>query len=395
MVYILAFVGFLDFLGFTLVFSLKDFVISHYTISYFQFSSFISIFFVANFFGVLFFGPLSDKIGRRPIFMFNLLVVSILNLLVVLLQFIKTIDVFVIFFGLRVLLGFFSGTICLCFAATVDISKNSIELRRRNMAVMGIIMSFGFLLGPIIGNFFTSIVSAFLFMGLLNFTCFIIVVLYFKESLPKLSNNYKEISAVHIDNTKSVFSQIKHLLTNLNSIAPILLYVIYFFVFTGFEIYLLDITLKDGLGLSSYGVGIIWVSFSVSSSIFQLIFLKIFNLRQSLILGFLMYGIGLVSYSVTGTSIFLICISVLFCSIGMAFINPNIVTLISLDGSIHQQGLIFGITQSFGAIGRFTAPFFLGYISNYINNNTILIWIILGTVTIAESLVIMKIVRKI
>lgn len=394
MVYILAFIGFLDFLGFTLVLSLKDIVISHYNISYFQFNTFISIFFVANFCGVLFFGPLSDKIGRKPIFLFNVLIVSIINLLVMFLQFGNAIDSFYVFFALRVMLGFFSGTISLTFASTVDISKNSIELRRKNLAIMGIIMSLGFLLGPIIGSVFSSIGSAFLFMGLLNLTCFVIVLLLFKESLPKLSSAYKKIYINDTTNSKSVLNQVKSLLMKLSTLAPILLYVVYFFVFTGFEIYFLDKILKDGLGLSAFGVAVIWVSFTVSSSIFQLIFLKIFDLRQSLILGFLMYGIGLLSYSITGTSVFLVCISVLFCSVGMAFINPNIVTLISLDGSIHQQGLVFGITQAFGAIGRFTAPFFLGAVSRYIHNISV-IWIILGSATVIEAFIIMKIVRKI
>lgn len=95
-----------------------------------------------------FWGALSDRVGRRPVLVFTLLGNALAYLLWV---FAGKFWVLVLS---RVLCGLAAGNIAVASAAAADITDR--ENRTKGMAVVGVAIGLGFLLGPVIGGFASS-----------------------------------------------------------------------------------------------------------------------------------------------------------------------------------------------------------------------------------------------
>ena len=71
----------------------------------------------------------------------------------------------------------------------------------------------------------------------------------------------------------------------------------------------------------------------------------------------------------------------------MGIIFPSINVGISSEGSKNQQGLIFGINQSVGNIGRILGPYVLGILYSYHPDYA---WIFIGIISIITGFFTLK-----
>jgi MFS transporter, DHA1 family, tetracycline resistance protein len=108
----------------------------------------ISLWSVGMFFGAPYLGELSDKFGRKKIFLTTLLMTACSYSLLAIAIYIKSILFFLI--G-RIFSGFFAGNYEIAQAAVADISKP--ETKARNMGWITLAFGMGFIVGPLITSF--------------------------------------------------------------------------------------------------------------------------------------------------------------------------------------------------------------------------------------------------
>lgn len=95
-----------------------------------------------------FLGSLSDRYGRRPILLFSLLGMSISYLLM------SVANTLPLLFFARMLAGFSGSSLTTAFAYTADISNK--DDRPKLFGYLGAAISFGFIIGPFIGGYFSQ-----------------------------------------------------------------------------------------------------------------------------------------------------------------------------------------------------------------------------------------------
>jgi len=144
--------------------------------------------------------------------------------------------------------------------------------------------------------------------------------------------------------------------------------------------------LKDNLSFSPRDIGLYWGIFAIILAIAELTTPRFFKPKSAIILGFTIFGLSQFSILFVD-NLFLLAIATLVMAISMGLIFPSISVGISSQGAKNQQGLIFGINQSVGSIGRMLGPVIVGYI--YIINPNYA-WISLGILSILTSVATIK-----
>lgn len=134
---------FIDLIGFGIVLPLLPFFASHFGVSGFEVTALSSIFSFMQFIFAPFWGRLSDRIGRRPVFLCSL---AGSTLSYVALGFCTS---FWQIFATRALAGFFGANIAVANAYIADITPP--EKRSQGMGLIGAAFGLGFVLGPGIG----------------------------------------------------------------------------------------------------------------------------------------------------------------------------------------------------------------------------------------------------
>jgi len=84
---------------------------------------------------------------------------------------------------------------------------------------------------------------------------------------------------------------------------------------------------------------------------------------------------------------YLLGFTTILMTLSMGIIFPSINVSISSEGSKNQQGLIFGINQSVGNIGRILGPSILGILYSY---NPDYAWIFIGVISIITGFFTLK-----
>lgn len=348
---------FIDLLGFGIVIPiLPNYVISLGATT-FTAGVIAGSFSLMNFVMTSYLGAWSDKIGRRPVLFFTVLMNALSYLL---LAYSHTIWMILIS---RIIAGIGSANISVAQAYITDITPP--EQRTRKMAIIGMAFGLGFMFGPPIGGYLKNIDEGhgITYVGLFTSAlCFIDLLLIFfllKESNTQL-NPHASVQLNPLRNIKR-FIQL-----------PVVReYLQYGFIFlSAFSIFqvLSTIFWKNHCSLDDQQIGIFFGYIGLISILWQTVGLKILlklcEEEQLIISASILMGVSFLSliFLNTQNAIFLTFIILFFISMGNGIISPSITSLLSQKSSPAQVGMLLGAFQSLNSLARTIAPAIGGWI---------------------------------
>ncbi len=342
---------FIDLLGFGIVIP----ILPNYVISLgantFTTGIVAGSFSLMNFLMTSYLGAWSDKIGRKPVLLFTVL----MNALSYLLLAFST-NIWMILIS-RVIAGIGSANIAVAQAYITDIT--TIEQRTKSMAIIGMAFGLGFILGPPIGGYLKSmsehqgIVYVGLFTSTLCFVNLIFVFFFLVES------------NMHINSSLQVrLNPIKNI-RNFLSVPVIKEYLQYGFMFlSAFSIFqvLSTIFWKEHCLLKDSQIGILFGYIGIISILWQTIGLKLllkkYKEEQLIIVASILMSISFLGLTLLNNQNALLWIFIIlfFVSMGNGLISPSTTSLLSQKTSREQIGVLLGAYQSLNSLARTIAP---------------------------------------
>lgn len=303
-------------------------------------------------------GRLSDRIGRKPVITFSLFL-SALSYLI----FAFAPNYWIALLS-RSIGGIGGGSISAAQAYIADITDKS--ERTKGMGIIGSAFGLGFVMGPFIGGMlaeFGYIVPNLSAAGF-SFIALILTRLFLKESLKtkskfevrledftiafKSTRFKKAFSNVYVGKFLLIFFIITFSIANTYGVIPIFAY--------------------RYLHFTDRQIGYVYAVIGIVGVIFQGYLIgkltKFFSEKFLLILGMVLMFTGLALIPLSIKLIYLMWLFVIIVSIGLAFINPTILSFISRLTSPEEQGEILGVNQSMGSLGRVFGPVWGGFAFN-------------------------------
>lgn len=299
-------------------------------------------------------GRLSDKYGRKLV----LIISTLLNAVSYSLVFFFP-QLAVLFFA-RILAGIASSNLSVAQAYIAD--SSAAHERTKALGMMGAIFGLGFIVGPLLGGFVSerfSISAAFIIPAALSFANAILI--YF--ILPESNKNLKKDLKIELFNLKVA----KEVMTPKNIGFLILL-----FMFVNFSLALIvgvfSLLANERFGWDEAQNGMFFGLIGLSSFVTQMflirILLKRFSEVQLIRLGLVVFTVSIL---IMGLSPFgwLTIITGLVTPFAVSMMMVNTQALISLESKPEEQGVVLGVTQSFGSLGMVFGPLIGGVIGSY------------------------------
>lgn len=354
---IVFFTVFIDLLGFGILIPILPlFASEKLNISDFQIGIVIASFSFIQFIFNPILGKLSDRIGRRPLIVYTLLITSIS-------YFIFTFATnFWILLLSRVLAGFGGSNIGVAQAYIADITTK--QERAKGMGLIGAAFGLGFLFGPMIGGILSQYSFAYAGYGsaIFSFTAFLFSFFFLPESRKEniSSENYK----LKIIDIKFAIQTLK--------IPFIGMLIIMFFliVFSMANIYgTFPIIGSKYYKFSKNEITILYVIMGLIGAIIQGGLMKFLSTKikdkNLVIFGMIVLSLGL-GFIPYGFNLYGLIISISLLSIGSGILQPVLLSMISKYSSDHNQGATLGFSQSLSALGRVLGPLWGGFSYDYL-----------------------------
>lgn len=303
-------------------------------------------------------GRLSDRIGRKPVITFSLILSSISYLI-----FAFAPNYWIALLS-RSVAGIGGGSISAAQAYIADVTEKS--ERTKGMGLIGTAFGVGFVLGPIIGGLLSTFgyivpnlsAAGFSFFALILTRLFLVESLKTKSTFTikfddlssslKLSRFNKAFANIYVGRFLLIFFIITFSIANTYGVIPIFAY--------------------RYLHLTDREIGYIYAVIGIVGVIFQgyligKLTIK-FGEKQLLLTGMLLMlsGLALIPFAIDYVN--LMWVFVILISIGLALINPTILSLISKLTSPEEQGEVLGVNQSMGSLGRVVGPIWGGFAFN-------------------------------
>lgn len=300
-------------------------------------------------------GNLSDRFGRRPVLLFSLLGFGLDYLLVAFAP-----SMFWLFIG-RTIAGITGASFTAASAFIADVSTP--EKRSQNFGLIGAAFGLGFIIGPVLGGVLGQFGTRIPFLAaaglsLLNFLYGMFIL---PESLPASSRRPFDIKRANpLGSLKQLrrFPAVSGLIVSL-----ILLYVAMHAVQSSWSYYVMEKFSRNeawvGYSLGAFGLATI----IVQGGLIRLIIPRL-GQRKSVIIGFMIYSIGLLLFALANTGWLLIASIFPYCMGGIA--GPSLQGIISGQVDANEQGeLQGGLTSLMSATSIVGPPLMTGIFAHF------------------------------
>ena len=340
-----------DLIGFGLILPLLPFYAIHYGATPFTVALLAVVFSVAQFAASPVLGGLSDRYGRKPVY---LLCTAISALGYIWLAFA---DSLIIIFLARVLSGIGSGKISIAQAIIADATTP--ETRAKGMGMIGAAFGLGMILGPALGGVLIGPDEANPRYAWPAFAAAVASTSALLLALATLRETHQRPDA-----PGSLFRNPLAGIGDLNrqALALIMINFVINFVFAQIET-LFPLFTAVRLEWHAYDVGLAFTFIGCIVLTMQGVLIgpltRWFGEAWLLSIGLVILAIGTaLTYGVF--SIPLMAVSILCTAGGFGMVNPSINSLISRAADPGRQGLTMGANQSMAALGRVAGPIFGG-----------------------------------
>ncbi len=366
--FILLLVVFIDLIGFGIVIPILPLLIQHIGGSTILVGIIISIFSLFQFVFAPILGRLSDKYGRKPVLILS--------------SFLNSISYFLIFFSqqiwllilARMLAGIGSANISVAQAYIADTS--SAHERTKKLGFIGAAFGLGFIVGPVLGGLVSSqfsIQTAFLIPAILSFINTGLIFLILPES-NKILQKHIKIELFNLKVTREVLKP--------KNIAFLLL----LFFFVNFALSLI-IGVFSLLGQAKFGwneaqngyfFGLIGIGSFTTQGFLIALMLKKINEIGMIKMGLIIFSISIALMGLSPWS-WLTIVTGLVTPFAVSLLMVNTQSLISMESKPEEQGIVMGVAQSFGALGRVFGPLIGGTLAIF---SLSLPFLVAGVVTV-------------
>ncbi len=306
-------------------------------------------------------GRLSDRIGRKPVITFSLLVSAISYVI-----FAFAPNYWVALLS-RSICGVGGGSISAAQAYIADVTESSD--RTKGMGILGMAFGLGFVLGPFIGGMLAEwgYIVPNLSAAFFSFIALILTRLFLEESLQTKS----EIR-VNTDDLLSTFKSSRFQRAFSNVYVGRFLLMFFIITFSIANTYgVIPIFAYRYLHFSDREIGYVYAVIGIVGVIFQGYLIgkltHFIGERFLMLIGMVLMFSGLALIPFSTKMVFLMWLLIVIISIGLALINPTILSYISKLTSSKEQGEILGVNQSMGSLGRVIGPIWGGFSFNVFN----------------------------
>jgi MFS family permease len=319
-----------------------------------------SLYGLLQFFFSVIWGALSDKIGRRPTLLFTL-TGTLFSYVIWLFA-----GNFALLIASRILGGIMAGNISTASAAVADSTEP--KDRAKGMAVVGVAIGLGFILGPAIGGFFASIhleadvvegvftLHPFSGAALASLCLAALNLLWAARRFPETFPIEKR--GLHTqERSLHPLRQLRRL--NYPGVQRAnILYLIYLTAFAGVE-FTLTFLAVERLNYTPMDLAMIFVFVGLIIALVQggLVRRLVPRLGERALVrfGLLVNGPGFLLLAEAQSS-FVLYLGLAFMAIGSAFLMPCMSALVSRYSPPQSQGLSMGVFRSMGSLSRAAGP---------------------------------------
>ncbi len=308
------------------------------------------------------FGALSDRYGRRPVLLISLLGTGIAYILFGLaeyLSFLGVETVLAVLFLARILSGIAGATIPTAQAYIADVTTP--ENRAKGLGMIGAAFGLGFMLGPALGGFLSTIsleTPAFVAAGLA-----LANVLFGYFNLPEsLPPERRVTTPVRVREMNS-FSRI-HALLRRSAIQPLLIGIFLLnLAFAGLQSnFAVFSDVRFGFG--PFDNALIFTLVGFLAVLMQGILIRrlvlAFGEARLAVAGMMLMSVGFIAIAFVPVAWMLFpVIGVVAIGSGMA--TPSLTSLISRRVAAHEQGSTLGGTQALTSLTMIAGPMFAGF----------------------------------
>lgn len=294
-------------------------------------------------------GSLSDRIGRRPVIMWSVIISAISYIVFAHLN-----SLFLLFLS-RILTGIGSGNIAAAQAYVSDITPPEHRAKRIGI-VVGASFGMAFAFGPAIGGYLYS------HYGLITLGYFAVALCLFNllgvlfvlpESLttkdPGRRVNFKPIASTFASLRDDRFRDI---------------FLINFVYITAFSMMNVSMAFfweqKYGLDVDDVGLmfSLVGVCHAIAQGGMVGVLQRTLGERRMMIHGCLLVGMGLVAIPFVPHKWFVAfsLVPIILLSIGNACLTPSLVSILSRKARPHELGEVMGQNMGFGSLARVVGP---------------------------------------
>ena len=356
---------FLDLLGFGIIIPIQPFYAKSFGASATVVTLLGASYSAMQFFFSPFWGGLSDKIGRRPIILFSIVISAIGHFM-----FAMALHLVVwVLFAARMLAGFGNANIGTAQAIIADVT--TAENRSTGMALIGVAFGLGFLFGPAVGGYLGGISPSMPFWvaGGLSVANWFFALFFLKET-KTADSTHKARPIFDLE----LFKRSKQY-QNVSSVLWITL--IYTTAFALMEqaialyiehVWITDTTLsmEERIEAAGWKTANYLVIVGVTAIVVQGGLVRPMTKRFGEV-WMTRVGIGFVVVAIAGIPLLgdtanftLFCVTAIVMAMGTGLLNPAKSALISRGAPDDEQGAVLGLNQSFSAMGRMLGPIFSG-----------------------------------